>query len=148
MEEVLCKDPPWLPRNATGACHPLDGVERLLDVQFRLLRHDSLQSFFDNAQQLLTSAATGGPCLCNPRVAHCDTRAHGKTTCVVQMLMLPWGYMMMPRISQLACDADILSFSKVCSGADGQQDGKQTPRSRPGRLANMPAFFNVQVLFC
>ena len=67
MVEVLCKDPPWLPRNASGASHPLEGVERLLDVHFRLLRHDSLQSFFDNAQQLLTPAAAGGPCPCDPR---------------------------------------------------------------------------------
>ena len=65
VEEVLCKDPPWLPRNAAGAYHPLEGVERLLDVHFRLLRHDSLQTFFDNAQLLLApaaAAAEGGEC--------------------------------------------------------------------------------------
>ena len=60
MEEVLCKDLPWLPRNAAGAYHPLEGVERLLDVHFRLLRHDSLQTFFDNAQLLLAPAAAAG----------------------------------------------------------------------------------------
>ena len=58
-EEVLCKDPPWLPRNAASAYHPLEGVERLLDTHFRLLRHDSLQAFFQNAQQLLAPSAAG-----------------------------------------------------------------------------------------
>ena len=77
MEEVLCKDPPWLPKNAANAYHPLEGVERLLDVHFRLLRHDSLQSFFDNAQLLLAPAAAAEGRAGAPELAVCSSAASG-----------------------------------------------------------------------
>lgn len=41
-EELICRIPPFLPANIYGAPHPLppDSMERLLDVQFRLLREE------------------------------------------------------------------------------------------------------------
>ena len=60
--EVLCTDSPWLPCNSANAPHPFQGTERLLDTQFRLLRNDGLQAFFERAQQLVQDLAEGTKC--------------------------------------------------------------------------------------
>lgn len=41
-EELVCKIPPYLPANIPNAPHtfPSDSIQRLLDVQFRLLREE------------------------------------------------------------------------------------------------------------
>ena len=39
-DEALSSRPPFLPKNADEAQHHLAGMERLLDIQFRLLRED------------------------------------------------------------------------------------------------------------
>jgi hypothetical protein len=50
-DELVCHSPPFLPANIYGAPHPLplESMERLLDIQFRLLREElmlvSLRSF-------------------------------------------------------------------------------------------------------
>lgn len=50
-DELVCHAPPFLPANIYGAPHPLplESMERLLDIQFRLLREEltlaSLRSF-------------------------------------------------------------------------------------------------------
>jgi len=42
QQELLCPDVPFLPANIPGAPHPYgsDSMERLMDVQFRLLREE------------------------------------------------------------------------------------------------------------
>ena len=58
-DEVFCSIRPWLPRNAPDAPHHLQGAERLLDTHFRLLRNDCLQTFFENARQIVKDSAEG-----------------------------------------------------------------------------------------
>jgi hypothetical protein len=43
-EELMCRIPPFLPANIPGAPHPFasDSMERLLDIQFRLLREEMM----------------------------------------------------------------------------------------------------------
>ncbi|KAG9089663.1 hypothetical protein FRC06_001443 [Ceratobasidium sp. 370] len=56
QDELLCTIPPYLPANIPNAPHqhPADGVQRLLDVQFRLLREE-LVAPIRTAVQLLAN---------------------------------------------------------------------------------------------
>jgi hypothetical protein len=58
-EEALSSDPPFLPQNMPNAVHHLDGVERLLDVQFRLLREDFLRKLRHGVSQFWAGGQPG-----------------------------------------------------------------------------------------
>ncbi|KAI0812709.1 P-loop containing nucleoside triphosphate hydrolase protein [Irpex lacteus] len=53
--ELTCRIPPFLPANLYGAPHPLpqESIERLLDIQFRLLREELTASLRISVQQIL-----------------------------------------------------------------------------------------------
>jgi hypothetical protein len=59
MDEILSFATPYLPPNLPGAPHhlPAESPERLLDIQFRLLRHDLTAEIIQNFQGLVM--ATG-----------------------------------------------------------------------------------------
>jgi len=58
MEEFLCTQRPYLPANKPSApSHlPADSIERLLDTQYRLVRHDQMGPLLDNVQSMLAKA--------------------------------------------------------------------------------------------
>jgi len=60
MQEILCMLNPYLPANRPQAPHhlPSNGITRLLDTHFRLLRHDLMGPLFDSIHRML--AKSGG----------------------------------------------------------------------------------------
>jgi hypothetical protein len=58
MEEILCTLNPYLPANRPHAPHhlPSNGITRLLDTHFRLLRHDLMGPLFDSIHRMLAKA--------------------------------------------------------------------------------------------
>ncbi|KAI0088042.1 P-loop containing nucleoside triphosphate hydrolase protein [Irpex rosettiformis] len=58
-EELACRIPPFLPANLHGAPHPLpqESIERLLDIQFRLLREELTSSLRISVQHVLGDLA-------------------------------------------------------------------------------------------
>jgi len=58
MEELLCMMTPYLPTNKPSAPHhlPSEGISRLLDTHFRLLRNDLMGPLFDSIHRMLAKA--------------------------------------------------------------------------------------------
>ena len=61
-EEVRCEAAPYLPRNVEGAAHhlPQGSLSRLVDIHFRLLRHDMIGPIAEMVQQLARAAGEQG----------------------------------------------------------------------------------------
>lgn len=58
--EVLAERPPYLPSNDAGFEHHSEGVDRLLDTHFRLLRHDLLAPLLEAMRALRPGDRRGG----------------------------------------------------------------------------------------
>ncbi|EJD52447.1 P-loop containing nucleoside triphosphate hydrolase protein [Auricularia subglabra TFB-10046 SS5] len=60
-EELVCVVPPFLPANIPGAPHPAptDSMERILDIQFRLLREELTAPMREAVQAVLTDLQRG-----------------------------------------------------------------------------------------
>ncbi|TDL21593.1 hypothetical protein BD410DRAFT_297523 [Rickenella mellea] len=62
-QELVCRIPPFLPANIPDAPHPLksDSMERLLDIQFRLLREELTAPLRKSVQLVLDDLAASSP---------------------------------------------------------------------------------------